>query len=111
MTAAGSDFGAGPDSLTLRRRLVFIDFERVAPPDGAAEAGAAGAAALSGVLRLNLFEDASFTGLVETVAPTFIGRLLAVGAALLPRTFRSPMTPGSSKCAQERQRGYRRYRR
>ena len=71
--AAGPDFGAGPDSLTLRRRLVFIDFGQIAPAADAAEAGAAGAAAPSGVLRLNLFEDASFTGLVETVAPTFSG--------------------------------------
>lgn len=71
--AAAPDFGGAPDSLTLRRRLVSIDFGQIAPLSDAAEAGAAGAAAPSGVLRLNLFEDASFTGLVETVAPTFSG--------------------------------------
>ena len=63
-----------PDSLTLRRRLVSIDFGQIAPPAAAVEAGAAGGgAAPSGVLRLNLFDDASFTGLVESVAPTFSG--------------------------------------
>lgn len=71
--AAVPDFGAAPDSLTVRRRLVSIDFGQLAPPAGAADAGAAGVAAPSGVLRLNLFDDASFTGLVETVAPTFSG--------------------------------------
>ena len=79
VTAAPDDFGGGPDSLTLRRRLVTIDFGQLAPPDGAAEAGTAGAAAPSGVLRLNLFEDASFTGLVETVAPTFSGGYSLLG--------------------------------
>lgn len=70
--AAVPDFGAAPDSLTVRRRLVSIDFGQLAPPADAADAGAAGIAP-SGVLRLNLFDDASFTGLVETVAPTFSG--------------------------------------
>ncbi len=60
------------DALTLRSRLVSIDFGQLAPPAGAAAAGAA-AAAPSGVLRLNLFADASFTGLVQRVEPTFSG--------------------------------------
>ena len=59
-----------PDSLTLRRRLVSIDFGQLTPPAGAA---ADTGAAPSGVLRLNLFDDASFTGLVESVVPTYSG--------------------------------------
>ena len=60
-----------PDGLTLRRRLVAIDLAQLASggptaPDAAATAG-------PGVLRLNLFDDATFTGLVESVAPTFSG--------------------------------------
>ena len=58
-----------PDSLTLRR-LVSIDFGQLTPPAGAA---ADTGAAPSGVLRLNLFDDASFTGLVESVVPTYSG--------------------------------------
>ena len=62
------------DSITLRRRLVGIDFAQLSPPADAASADApGGAAAPSGVLTLNLFDDASFTGLVESVAPTFSG--------------------------------------
>ncbi len=59
------------DSITLRRRLVAIDLAQLSPPVDAA--GAAAAATPSGVLTLNLFDDASFTGLVESVAPTFSG--------------------------------------
>ena len=61
------------DSITLRRRLVAIDFGQLTPPVDAAGAAALAAAAPSGVLTLNLFDDASFTGLVESVAPTFSG--------------------------------------
>ncbi len=61
------------DSITLRRRLVGIDFAQLTAPTDAANADAVGATAPSGVLTLNLFEDASFTGLVESVAPTFSG--------------------------------------
>ena len=72
--AAVPDSPASSDSLTLRSRLVAIDFGQLSPPVDAAAAGPAGAAAAqSGVLRLNLFDDASFTGLVESVAPTFSG--------------------------------------
>ena len=56
------------DALTLRSWLVSIDFGRLAPPAGASFAGAAAVAAPSGV-RLNLFADAPFTGLVERVEP------------------------------------------
>ncbi len=73
---AGVAAAPGPetvsDSITLRRRLVAIDFAQLSPPADAANAAAA-AAAPSGVLTLNLFDDASFTGLVESVAPTFSG--------------------------------------
>ena len=60
------------DSITLRRRLVAIDFGQLTPPVDAA-AAVPPAAAPSGVLSLNLFDDASYTGLVESVAPTFSG--------------------------------------
>ncbi len=72
--AAVPDISAVADSITLRRRLVAIDFDQLAPPaDTAAAVPAGAAAAPSGVLTLNLFDDASFTGLVESVAPTFSG--------------------------------------
>ncbi len=70
VAAPGSE--TPPDSLTLRRRLVAIDFGQLSPPVDAA-AGVGGAAGPSGVLRLNLFDDATFTGLVERTAPTFSG--------------------------------------
>ena len=64
---------AATDSLTLRRRLVSIDFAQISPPVDGVAVDAARAAAPSGVLRLNLFDDASFTGVVESVTPTFSG--------------------------------------
>ena len=70
VAAPGSE--TSPDSLTVRRRLVVIDFGQLTPPVGAAAVGV-GAAGTSGMLRLNLFEDATFTGLVERTAPTFSG--------------------------------------
>ncbi len=70
---AGPDLSAVSDSITLRRRLVAIDFGQLAPPADAAPGAPAAAAVPSGVLRLNLFDDASFMGLVQTVAPTFSG--------------------------------------
>ena len=70
--SVGPDSSAASDSITMRRRLVAIDFGQLSPPVDAANA-AAGAAAPSGVLTLNLFDDASFTGLVQSVAPTFSG--------------------------------------
>ena len=71
---AGPDLSTVSDSITLRRRLVAIDFGQLSPPAGASAARAAAPEAVpSGVLTLNLFEDASFTGLVESVAPTFSG--------------------------------------
>jgi len=72
---AGPDLSAVSDSITLRRRLVAIDFGQLTPPADAAAAvpGGAAAAVPSGVLTLNLFDDASFTGLVQSVAPTFSG--------------------------------------
>ena len=72
---AGPDLSAVSDSITLRRRLVAIDFGQLTPSADTAAAvpGGAAAAAPSGVLTLNLFDDASFTGLVQSVAPTFSG--------------------------------------
>ena len=57
------------DSLTLRRRLVSINFRQLALPLKTAAVPAAPA----GGLRLNLFDDASFTVLVDRTAPTFSG--------------------------------------
>ena len=71
-----------PDPMAARRRLVTIDFGRLAPPDFALAPPADGtpADALSPdgttpgrLLRLNLFDDAVFTGLVERMEPTFSG--------------------------------------
>ncbi len=63
-----------PDSITLRRRLVAVDFGQLTPSaDTAAAAQGGRPAAPSGVLTLNLFDDASFTGLVRSVATTFSG--------------------------------------
>ena len=71
---AGPDISTVSDSITLRRRLVAIDFGQLTPPtDTAAAIPAAAQAAPSGVLTLNLFDDASFTGLVQSVEPTFSG--------------------------------------
>jgi len=71
---AGPDISAVSDSITLRRRLVAIDFRQLTPSADTAAAVPGGTiAAPSGVLTLNLFDDASFTGLVQSVAPTFSG--------------------------------------
>ena len=62
--AIAPGFPTASDSITLRRRLVAIDFGQLTPSaDTAAAARAGAAAAPSGVLTLNLFDDASFTGL------------------------------------------------
>ncbi|MCY4506955.1 MAG: hypothetical protein OXG35_08350, partial [Acidobacteria bacterium] len=72
--AIAPGFPTAPDAITLRRRLVAIDFGQLTPPADTAAASPRGAAATpSGVLTLNLFDDASFTGLVRSVAPTFSG--------------------------------------
>ena len=71
---AGPDLSAVSDSIALRRRLVAIDFGQLTPPaDTAAVVPRGAQAAPSGVLTLNLFDDASFTGLVQSVVPTFSG--------------------------------------
>ena len=72
--AIAPGFPTASDAITLRRRLVAVDFGQLTPSaDTAAAAPAGAAAAPSGVLTLNLFDDASFTGLVRSVAPTFSG--------------------------------------
>ena len=78
VSASAAEVGATglePDELTLRRRLVTIDLGQLAPVTDAAARGAAAGieVAPSGVLTLNLFDDAVFTGLVERTAPTFSG--------------------------------------
>ena len=71
-----------PDPLTLRRRLVTIDFAQLASSDVAVAARAAGVSAeaprsvgpaYGELLRLNLFDDTVFTGVVERIEPTFSG--------------------------------------
>ena len=65
------------DALTMRRRLVTIDFKMLtraqasaARPERRTTALRAGSPA---TLTLNLFDDAVFTGIVERTAPTFSG--------------------------------------
>ena len=61
--ATGPDLPAVSDSITLRRRLAAIDFGELAPSAGHAATVPGGAAvAPSGVLTLNLFDDASWSG-------------------------------------------------
>ena len=77
-SASGAEIEAtriDPDPLTMRRRLVTIDLGQLVPAaDAAGRRAAAGIeVAPSGVLTLNLFDDAVFTGLVERTAPTFSG--------------------------------------
>ena len=72
--AIAPGFPTAPDSITLRRRLVAVDFGQLTPSaDTVAAAQGGRPAAPSGVLTLNLFDDAWFTGLVRSVAPTFSG--------------------------------------
>ncbi len=74
--AAASRVSPTPsDAVTLRQRLVTIDLGQLLPPgDAALPGGAAGAGSpQSGVLTLNLFDDAVFTALIARTAPTFSG--------------------------------------
>ncbi len=80
--ATGRLFPEAPDSLALRRRLVTIDFAQLASSDVAVAARAAGVPAeaprsvrpaYGELLRLNLFDDTVFTGVVERIEPTFSG--------------------------------------
>ena len=80
--AAGRLFPEAPDSVALRRRLVTIDFAQLASSDVAVVARAAGVSAeaprsvgptYGELLRLNLFDDTAFTGVVERIEPTFTG--------------------------------------
>ena len=73
---------SAPDALAMRRRLVTIDLGQLAlsaaalTPRAAGEPAAAlppGPLAPGGELRLNLFEDTVFTGIVQRTAPTFSG--------------------------------------
>ena len=68
--AAGLSLETAADSITLRRRLVAVDLGQLTR---SAPARPGATAAPVGVLTLNLFDDASFTGLVQSVAPTFSG--------------------------------------
>ena len=57
------------DTITLRRRVVTIDFEML----GRARASAAAGTAPSAAVTLNLFDDVVLTGMVERIEPTFSG--------------------------------------
>ena len=63
--AFAPEFAASSDALSLRRRVVSIDF------------GQLGVSADE--LALNLFDDAVFTGVVERTAPTFSGGYVLSG--------------------------------
>ena len=80
-----------PDSMALRRRLVTIDFAQLASPDVAiaaraatvsAEASRSVGPAYGELLRLNLFDDTVFTGMVERIEPTFSGGYAVSGRLL-----------------------------
>ena len=73
------------DPLTLRRRLVTIDLGQLTPSTGdlpAADKIPSTQPAWGGMLRLNLFDDAVFTGIVERPAPTFSGGYVLSGQLL-----------------------------
>ena len=63
---------AQSDPLTMRRRLVAIDFEMLRD----ARAAATRRGGVSATLALNLFDDAEFTGVVENVEVTSSGYAL-----------------------------------
>lgn len=63
---------AQSDPLTMRRRLVAIDFEMLRE----ARAAAIRRGGASATLKLNLFDDAEFTGIVENVEATSSGYAL-----------------------------------
>ena len=74
-----------PDPLTLRRRLVTINLDQLTPSITAFSSAAelpSGPPVPVGVLRLNLFDDAVFTGSVERTAPTFSGGHVLSGPLL-----------------------------
>ena len=84
------DSGAlGPlDSITLRRRLVTIDFDMLADARGELTRGQTSAGAVTGddttraatpslVIPLNLFDDTVFTAVFGRTAPTFSGYSLS----------------------------------
>ncbi len=60
------------DSLALRSRRVRIDFAQLASPD-VSDAPLAVRPAYGELLRLNLFDDTLFMGVVERIEPTFSG--------------------------------------
>ena len=89
--ASGNRRPQAPDSVALRSRLVTIDFAQLASSDVAIAARAGGASAeaprsvrpaYGELLRLNLFEDTAFTGVVERTEPTFTGGYAISGRLL-----------------------------
>ena len=77
-TPAAPAAGARPaaevaaDPVTLRRRLVTVDVDRL----GQAQAVIAGGGGQSAALPLNLFDDAVLGAIVETTSPTLSGYVL-----------------------------------
>jgi hypothetical protein len=89
--ASGRLFPEATDSVALRSRLVTIDFAQLASSDVAVAARAGGASAgaprsvrpaYGELLRLNLFDDTAFTGVVERIEPTFSGGYAISGRLL-----------------------------
>ena len=64
------------DDITLRRRLVTIDFNMIVSARNTLErtrASGARRAGMPAALTLNLFDDVVFTGIIERTASTFSG--------------------------------------
>ena len=89
--ASGNRRPQAPDSVALRSRLVTIDFAQLASSDVAVAARAGGTSAeaprsvrpaYGELLRLNLFDDTAFTGVVERIEPTFSGGYAISGRLL-----------------------------
>ena len=70
---ASASANVASDGVTLRHRLVTVDIDRLAQ----AQAAVAGGGETSVNLRLNLFDDAVLTGIVERTTPTSSGYALS----------------------------------
>ena len=99
-----------PDPLTMRQRLVTINLAQLRPSASERSPRAASAPATAfpsgqlepgGELRLNLFEDTVFTGIVERIAPTFSGgkslsgRLVGVAGGTLTLVVNGSVVAGT----------------
>ncbi len=71
---AGAAAASAPDDITLRRRLITVDVERLGEARVAVAGGVGGPSA---ALLLNLFDDVVLGGLVESTSPTSSGYVLS----------------------------------